>query len=293
MSGEVLDRLALVTDAWQPQTNGVVNTLSRLVGHLESEGTEVLVIAPHAHRTVPLPSYPEIRVACDPWKAIARLRAFAPDAVHIATEGPLGSVDPRLAGPPRAALHHQLPHAVSRVPERAAARAAGLGLRAGALVPRRRPAHAGRHAVADAGAEARAWAAGWCTGRAASTPRRSRPSIAGRTTFPYPRPIWLYVGRVAVEKSIEEFLALPLPGTKVVVGDGPFAGRAAARVPRGRLARLALRRGAGRTLRERRLLRVPVAHGDVRQRASWRRWPRGCRWRRCPRRGRPTSSRTA
>ncbi|MEP6653962.1 MAG: hypothetical protein ABJA82_11415, partial [Myxococcales bacterium] len=60
-TGPVLKRLVLVTDAWRPQTNGVVNTLVRLVKHLESTGIEVLVIAPDAHRTVPLPSYPEIR----------------------------------------------------------------------------------------------------------------------------------------------------------------------------------------------------------------------------------------
>ena len=74
-------RLALVTDAWKPQTNGVVNTLVRLVKHMEAQGTEVLVISPDAHRTMPLPSYPEIRVALDPWRAIKRIRAFAPDAV--------------------------------------------------------------------------------------------------------------------------------------------------------------------------------------------------------------------
>jgi hypothetical protein len=85
-----LRRLALVTDAWSPQTNGVVNTLVRLVKSLELAGTEVLVVAPDAHRTVPLLSYPEIRIACDPWKAIPRICAFEPDAVHVATEGPLG-----------------------------------------------------------------------------------------------------------------------------------------------------------------------------------------------------------
>ena len=85
-----MKRLALVTDAWKPQTNGVVNTLVRLVDYLESQGTEVLVIAPDGHRHVPLPSYPEIRVALDPWRAIPRIRAFKPDAVHVATEGPLG-----------------------------------------------------------------------------------------------------------------------------------------------------------------------------------------------------------
>ena len=79
-------RLVLVTDAWKPQTNGVVNTLVRLVDDLESQGVEVLVIAPDSHRTLPLPSYPEIRVAYDPWRAIPRIQAFKPDAIHVATE---------------------------------------------------------------------------------------------------------------------------------------------------------------------------------------------------------------
>ena len=85
-----MKRLALVTDAWRPQTNGVVNTLVRLIAHLESKGTEVMVVAPDGHRTFRLPSYPEIRVAWDPWRAIPRIRAFKPDALHVATEGPLG-----------------------------------------------------------------------------------------------------------------------------------------------------------------------------------------------------------
>src|SRR5262245_49308184 len=86
----MIQRLALVTDAWVPQTNGVVHTLQRVVRHLEAQGVDVLVLAPDAHRTLPLPSYPEIAVAVDPWRLSGRLRAFGPDAVHIATEGPLG-----------------------------------------------------------------------------------------------------------------------------------------------------------------------------------------------------------
>src|SRR5262249_13538603 len=84
-------RLALVTDAWHPQINGVVNTLTRLVQHLRSSGIDVLVVGPHEHRTIPLPAYKEIRVAIDPWRAMQRIYEFGPDALHIATEGPLGA----------------------------------------------------------------------------------------------------------------------------------------------------------------------------------------------------------
>jgi hypothetical protein len=80
-------KLALVTDAWKPQTNGVVNTLVKLIRSMEARGTEVLVVSPDAFRTVPLPSYPEIRIAYDPWRAVPRIRSFDPDAIHVATEG--------------------------------------------------------------------------------------------------------------------------------------------------------------------------------------------------------------
>jgi len=90
LGAPAVKKLALVTDAWKPQTNGVVHTLLKLIKYLESDGIEVLVVAPDGHTTVPLPSYPEIRVACDPWRATKRIRAFAPDAIHVATEGPLG-----------------------------------------------------------------------------------------------------------------------------------------------------------------------------------------------------------
>src|SRR5262249_21389368 len=89
-TASAIKRLALVTDAWHPQTNGVVNTLSRLVRYLESIGIEVFVATPDGHRTMPMPLYDEIRLTCDPWKAVRRIRAFRPDAVHVATEGPLG-----------------------------------------------------------------------------------------------------------------------------------------------------------------------------------------------------------
>jgi glycosyltransferase involved in cell wall biosynthesis len=214
-------RLALVTDAWQPQTNGVVNTLVRLVKHLEAQGTEVLVIAPHAHRTVPLPSYPEIRIACDPWKAIRQIRAFDPDAVHVATEGPLGFWTVGW-------LRHQGLHFTTsfhtRYAEYVSARVP-VPLDWGYRLVRWFHAQA-RHTLVSSMSllhELRAKRVGrqlvhWPRGVDSELfrPERRRDDIYG-----LPRPIWLYVGRVAVEKSLEEFLKLPLPGTKVIVGDGP------------------------------------------------------------------------
>jgi glycosyltransferase involved in cell wall biosynthesis len=216
-----LGRLALVTDAWKPQTNGVVNTLVRLVNFLESEGIEVLVIAPEGHRTVPLLSYPEIRIACDPWKAIPRIEAFQPDAIHVATEGPLGfwtvgwlrrqrlrfttSFHTRYAEYLSARL--PVPLAWGYQPVRWFHQKAEHTLVSSqSLLEELRGRGVGRQLVH------------WPRGVDADNfhPRHRRDDV-----YPFPGPIWLYVGRVAVEKSLEDFLDLPLPGTKVVVGDGP------------------------------------------------------------------------
>ncbi len=214
-------RLALVTDAWHPQTNGVVNTLSRLVTHLEGRGARVLVLSPEGQRTLPLPSYPEIRLACDPWNAERRLRAFAPDAVHVATEGPLGTwVRARLAwqGLRFTSSFH------TRFPEYVAAR---LPVPLSVGYAFERWFHGGaEHTLVGTlslmkelegrgvGRRLVHWPRGVDT--ALFDPRLRRDDL-----FDLPRPVWLYVGRVAVEKSLPDFLGLPLPGTKVVVGDGP------------------------------------------------------------------------
>jgi glycosyltransferase involved in cell wall biosynthesis len=221
--GEIatLRRLALVTDAWRPQTNGVVNTLVRLVDFLESQGTEVLVVAPDAHRTVPLPSYPEIRIACDPWKAVPRIRAFDPDAIHVATEGPLGFWAIgwlRRTGQRFTTSFH------TRYAEYVNARFP-LPLEWGYHLVRWFHGQAEHTLVSSQSLlqELKERRVGqrlihWPRGVDATL---FHPDRRRRDVYDLPGPIWLYVGRVAVEKSLEDFLSLPLEGTKVVVGDGP------------------------------------------------------------------------
>src|SRR6266540_6864941 len=215
-------RLALITDAWHPQTNGVVMTLSRLGKYLEAGGTEVLVIAPDGHHTVPLPSYPEIRIACDPWRAIERLETFWPDAIHVATEGPLGfwtvgwlrrrglqfttSFHTRYAEYLSARLPVPLTWGYQLV-RWFHERAQHTLVSSKSLLEELRSKNVARHLVH------------WPRGVDATTfnPDRRRDEVYDRL----PGPIWLYVGRVAVEKTLDAFLELPLPGTKVVVGDVP------------------------------------------------------------------------
>ncbi|MET0388165.1 MAG: glycosyltransferase family 1 protein [Polyangiales bacterium] len=227
-----VQRLALVTDAWHPQTNGVVNTLSRVTKHLQSQGTEVLVISPDGHRTLPMPCYPEIRLATDPWRAVQRIRAFQPHAVHIATEGPLGfwaSQWFRRRGLRfTTSFHTRFPEYVrARLPVPLAftygierwfhGRAEHTLVGTLSLIRELREKGVGRRLVH--------WPRGVDTGVFSPVHRRN-------TVYDgLPGPIWLYVGRVSSEKSLEDFLGLPLPGTKVVVGDGPARASLQARFP--------------------------------------------------------------
>jgi glycosyltransferase involved in cell wall biosynthesis len=218
-----MKRLALVTDAWHPQANGVVNTLSRLANHLRSQGTEVLVISADEHQTFSLPTYPDIQLAMDPWRAIPRLRAFKPDAVHIATEGPLGFATSMWL------RHRRLRFTTSfhtRFPEYLSARFPMIPLGFGYAIERWFHARAERTMVGTqsmidvlraerVGKRLVHWPRGVDTER--FHPRNRRHATYGGL----PGPIWLYVGRVACEKQLEDFLDLSLPGTKVVVGDGP------------------------------------------------------------------------
>jgi glycosyltransferase involved in cell wall biosynthesis len=215
-------RLALVTDAWHPQTNGVVNTLSKLVKHLESQGTEVQVLQPDGHRTWPMPSYPEIKLTRDPWRAIPRLREFKPNAVHVATEGPLGfwvSCWLRRQGLRFTTSFH------TRFPEYIRARFP-LPLAWGYAIERWFHGRA-EHTMVGTLSMIRELSERRIGRRLVHWPRgvdaeRFHPGRRRDEVYAgLPGPIWLYVGRVAYEKRLEDFLGLRLPGTKVVVGDGP------------------------------------------------------------------------
>lgn len=227
-------KLALVTDAWEPQVNGVVTTLVELVNRLEAQGHRVAVVEPGQFRTRPCPGYAGIDLAIAPGKVVAQaLDAFAPDAVHLATEGPLGWAARRYC---RArglafttAFHTKFPeiaHAAAKVP--LALGYAVLrhfhGPSSGVMVPtasvldmlRRRRLR-----------NLRAWTHGVDTDlfRFAPAPR-AHALLAGAA-----RPVALFVGRVSYEKNIEAFLRMEFAGTKVVCGVGPLQARLKHRHP--------------------------------------------------------------
>lgn len=223
-------RIALVTDAWKPQINGVVTTLERVTTLLQQQGHELLIIHPGLFSTFPLPKYPEIRLAITPTRRLKRmLTAFAPEAIHIATEGPLGFAARRLCRrrdwrftTSYHTQYAQYGRAYFRIPPRwsyAVLRrfhnAAACTLVPTPSVQRELKQHGFTNTVV--------WTRGVDT-------RRFRPA-AEKNLYHRVRPIYLYCGRVAREKNIEAFLSAELPGTKVVIGDGPAMGALKSRYP--------------------------------------------------------------
>jgi glycosyltransferase involved in cell wall biosynthesis len=209
----------LVTDAWHPQVNGVVITLDELVRGLRARGIEVEVIEPSTFRRMPLPGYPGMELALWPGRQVARrLSAARADAVHVATEGPLGTAAVRWCRR-QGVAHTTAFH--TRFPEILAS-ALRLPLSWGHAWFRRWHRHSAGVMVPSAGMLAELRAHGypalreWTHGVDLSL---FRP-VAG-ADLGLPRPVWLYVGRVSWEKNLEAFLAAELPGSKVVYGEGP------------------------------------------------------------------------
>jgi glycosyltransferase involved in cell wall biosynthesis len=215
-------KIALVSDAWAPQVNGVVRTLATTMDRVEAIGHGVAALTPDQFATVPCPTYREIRLALGCGAAMARrLDDLDPDAVHIATEGPLGWAARRWCltnGQPFTTSFH------TRFPDYLAMR---TRLPADWFWPpvRRFHAPATRVFAATATLETELQARGvphthrWSRG--VDLTLFTPDGLPLDAIADLPRPILLHVGRVAIEKNIEAFLALDTPGSKVVVGDGP------------------------------------------------------------------------
>eukprot|EP01037_Dinobryon_pediforme_P004467 gene4467-4513_t len=225
-------RLAICTDAWHPQVNGVVRTLSTTVDRLTRRGYEVELVTPSQFFTFALPGYSEIRLAMAPRFGTRRtLKAFAPDIVHIATEGPIGwsarawCKDNQI--PFTSAFH-------TRFPDYAAVR---TGLSPSHFWPLMRRFHASSEAVLVSTPTLADELAGHGIGHTRQWSRGIDDALFRPTHAPHPamrdlpRPIMLNVGRVAVEKNLTAFLDAKVPGTKVVVGDGPDLAALRARYP--------------------------------------------------------------
>lgn len=221
-------RILVATDAWRPQVNGVVRSLESLSQSARALGAEIDFLTPRDFMSFPMPSYPEISLALATPRAVRRRLASGYDHVHIATEGPIGlatrAVCLRDGRCFTTSFHTRFPeyiHARSGLP---------VGLSYAAL---RRFHNAGAGVMVSTPSLAREldgrgfrrllrWSRGVDHG--VFSPRAA-------TALDFPRPIFLYAGRLAVEKNIEAFLALDLPGTKLVAGDGPARASLEARFP--------------------------------------------------------------
>ena len=225
-------KIALVTDAWHPQVNGVVRTLDTVIGLLRDRGHEILVISPDQHRSIPAPSYPEIRLAFTRARTIGRqIEQFGADAVHLATEGPLCVQARRWCRrnglPFTTAYHTQFPEYLAR----------RTRLPARVFWPYIRWFHGKSEAIMVSTESIRNQLRGerlthvhhWSRGVDLENFSADAPSPAIYRQIE--RPIQLYVGRVAIEKNIEAFLDSDQPGSKVVVGDGPALAGLKARYP--------------------------------------------------------------
>jgi glycosyltransferase involved in cell wall biosynthesis len=220
-------RIMIVTDAWEPQVNGVVRTLQRTIKELREMGCDVQVVSPNdGYKTIPLITYSEIRLALWAKDDVEdRFLEFAPDAVHIATEGPLGWAMRAIC------LAHKFPFTTSyhtQFPEYVTARFSWIPLWAGYKVMRSFHDKSGRIMVATPTMMDLLIEKGfrnvtpWSRGVDTEMFNPGKRDVENGVFKDLPRPIWVYVGRVAVEKNIEAFVALDLPGAKVVVGDGPL-----------------------------------------------------------------------
>jgi glycosyltransferase involved in cell wall biosynthesis len=225
-------RIAIATDAWAPQTNGVVTTLKATAETLERQGHQVRVISPQGVRCFPCPSYPEIRLAIWPGAYVAReLKAFRPHAIHVATEGPIGMAVRRYC------RHRDVPFTTSyhtRYPEYLRARwPIPLDVTYGWL--QRFHGAASRTFVSSQSLERQLASRGfqhlhrWQRG---VDLRRFRPPAAPHAEVAaLQRPVMAYMGRLAVEKNLDAFLGLKVPGTKLLIGDGPARSTLASRYP--------------------------------------------------------------
>ncbi|MEL6364882.1 MAG: glycosyltransferase family 1 protein [Pseudomonadota bacterium] len=213
-------RIVIATDAWKPQLNGVVRTLDTLGTILTKFGNEVLYITPRDFNTIPMPTYSEIKLAVLPNRKVAKMiNDFKPDAIHIATEGTIGRAARRFClrrGYPFTTSFHtrfaEYVHERFKTP-----------VSWGYAVLRDFHKYGEALMVATPGMKEELEGLGfdniklWARGVDVNVFKPGDRSFLDHL----PRPIFLYVGRLAVEKSIEDFLKIDLPGTKLLVGDGP------------------------------------------------------------------------
>ena len=212
-------RVLVATDAWHPQVNGVVRTLSALARSVTAFGVSIDFLSPDGFPSLPVPTYPDLRLALpSPWKIARRIEQAKPDAIHIATEGPIGLMVRAYC---RQHGRSFTTSYTTRFPEYISARAP---IPESWIYAALRCFHAAATVTMVATPSLMTELAQrgfsnlgmWTRGVDTDLFRPDRALELG-----FPRPVFVTVGRIAVEKNLEAFLSLDLPGTKVVIGTGP------------------------------------------------------------------------
>src|SRR6202790_2162545 len=223
-------RILIATDAWHPQVNGVVRTLTSLARSAAMLGDEVQFVSPDGFPSMAVPTYPGLRIALPNRREIARrVEAAAPDAIHIATEGPIGWAVRAYCRRRKLAFTTSY---TTRFPEYIAVRSI-IPASVSYAVLRHFHAASAMTMVATASLRQELAARGfkrlgfWTRGVDTDLFRPDDPA-----ELDLPRPIFMTMGRVAVEKNLEAFVALDLPGSKVVIGDGPQRAALARQYPK-------------------------------------------------------------
>ncbi len=222
-------RIVIVTDAWSPQTNGVVNTLRQTILWLEHFGHDVFVVSPRMFRSFACPTYPEIRLALLPYRKLsAWISEFRPEAIHIATEGPLGMAARRYCVSRglnfTTSYHTQFPQYLrSRFPIPVSLSYRALLWFHSAATHCMVSTQTVRDQLAERGFRNLVH---WQRGVDTSLFRPREKDF-----LDMPRPIAAYMGRVAIEKNIDAFLRMRWHGSKLVIGDGPELPRLKAQYP--------------------------------------------------------------
>src|SRR6478752_9939325 len=225
-------RILIATDAWHPQVNGVVRTLTSLAKSAAALGADIEFLTPDGFPSMPLPTYPGLRIALPNRREIARrIAEAAPDAIHIATEGPIGWAARAYCRRRKLAFTTSY---TTRFPEYVAVRSI-IPATLSYAVLRHFHAAGTMTMIATASLRQELGARGfdrlgtWTRGVDTRLFTPDHPA-----ELDLPRPIFMTMGRVAVEKNIEAFLALDLPGSKVVIGDGPQKAELERRYPEAR-----------------------------------------------------------
>lgn len=241
--------IVLVTDAWQPQVNGVVRTYENTARQLSELGHQITVIGPPDFYTIPCPTYRSIRLAVRPGPGLSRrLESLKPDAIHVATEGPLGHVARRYClrrGLPfTTAFHTQFPEYIRmRIPIPLSWTYDYLRRFHGSARRTLVPTESQRQRLLGRGfRNVVLWSRGVDTDIFRPADNNEKPVLRQA------RPIFAYMGRVAAEKNIEAFLKLNLPGSKLVVGDGPDLAKLRRRYPEANFTGYKFGRELGRYL---------------------------------------------